>query len=74
MTARILNEETEHEAWFIELLAKERDKRTQVRWGVRDFEFRFGRPPEGMWLPETAVDVEITIEHEKAEVRVPVGE
>lgn len=38
-------------------LATDRDKRTQVRWGVRDFEHRFGRKPEGMWLPETAVDV-----------------
>ena len=39
-------------------LANRRDKRTQVLWGVRDFEHRFGRPPEGMWLPETAVDGE----------------
>ncbi|HUJ15315.1 MAG TPA: DUF3536 domain-containing protein [Thermoanaerobaculia bacterium] len=38
-------------------LANERDRRTQVRWGVRDFEKRFGRKPEGMWLPETAVDI-----------------
>ncbi len=38
-------------------LANDRDKRTQVRWGIRDFEVRFGRKPEGMWLPETAVDV-----------------
>lgn len=38
-------------------LANERDKRTQVRWGLRDFEHRFGRKPEAMWLPETAVDV-----------------
>ena len=37
-------------------LADPRDKATQVSWGVRDFERRFGRPPEGMWLPETAVD------------------
>ncbi|MEZ5963132.1 MAG: DUF3536 domain-containing protein [Planctomycetota bacterium] len=37
-------------------LANERDRRTQVRWGIRDFERRFGRKPEGMWLPETAVD------------------
>ena len=39
-------------------LANERDKRTQVRWGIVDFERRFGRKPEGMWLPETAVDVD----------------
>ncbi len=39
-------------------LANERDKRTQVIWGIRDFEHRFGRKPEGMWLPETAVDLE----------------
>ena len=39
-------------------LANSRDKRTQVLWGIRDFEHRFGRAPEGMWLPETAVDLE----------------
>ncbi len=39
-------------------LANARDKRTQVVWGIRDFEHRFGRAPEGMWLPETAVDLE----------------
>lgn len=39
-------------------LATRRDKVTQVRWGIRDFEFRFGRKPEGMWLPEAAVDGE----------------
>jgi alpha-amylase/alpha-mannosidase (GH57 family) len=39
-------------------LANRRDKVTQVKWGIRDFEYRFGRPPEGMWLPETAVDTE----------------
>ena len=38
-------------------LASERDKLTQVRWGIADFEFRFGRKPDGMWLPETAVDL-----------------
>ncbi len=39
-------------------LATRRDKETQVRWGIRDFEHRFGRRPEALWLPETAVDVE----------------
>ncbi|MGA7104634.1 MAG: DUF3536 domain-containing protein [Candidatus Deferrimicrobiaceae bacterium] len=39
-------------------LANSRDKVTQVLWGVRDFEHHFGREPEGMWLPETAVDLE----------------
>jgi alpha-amylase/alpha-mannosidase (GH57 family) len=39
-------------------LANSRDKRTQVLWGIRDFEYRFGRRPEGIWLPETAVDLE----------------
>jgi alpha-amylase/alpha-mannosidase (GH57 family) len=39
-------------------LANHRDKYSQVFWGIRDFEYRFGRQPEGMWLPETAVDLE----------------
>ena len=39
-------------------LANHRDKYTQVIWGIRDFQNRFGRDPEGMWLPETAVDIE----------------
>jgi alpha-amylase/alpha-mannosidase (GH57 family) len=39
-------------------LANRRDKETQVIWGIRDFEYRFGRKPEGMWLAETAVDTE----------------
>ncbi len=39
-------------------LADARDKDTQVEWGIRDFRRRFGREPEGLWLPETAVDLE----------------
>ncbi len=39
-------------------LASRRDKVTEVRWGMADFRRRFGREPEGMWLPETAVDDE----------------
>ena len=34
-----------------------RDRRTQVRWGIRDFQYRFGRRPAGLWLPETAADL-----------------
>lgn len=37
-------------------LASQRDKVTQVKWGISDFEHRFGRKPEGMWLAETAAD------------------
>jgi alpha-amylase/alpha-mannosidase (GH57 family) len=39
-------------------LASSRDKHTQVIWGIKDFISRFKRRPEGMWLPETAVDIE----------------
>jgi alpha-amylase/alpha-mannosidase (GH57 family) len=38
-------------------LANARDKFTQTLWGIRDFERRFGRAPEGIWLPETAADI-----------------
>ncbi|MEA3075207.1 MAG: hypothetical protein QOF60_115 [Actinomycetota bacterium] len=37
-------------------LANARDARTQVRWGLAEFEHRFGRRAEGLWLPETAVN------------------
>ncbi|HXY74507.1 MAG TPA: DUF3536 domain-containing protein, partial [Dehalococcoidales bacterium] len=39
-------------------LANSRDKYTQIVWGLRDFESRFKRHAEGMWLPETAVNLE----------------
>ena len=39
-------------------LATRRDKITQIAWGISDFEKRFGRSPEGMWLAETAADTE----------------
>lgn len=39
-------------------LANFRDKKTQIVWGIRDFEHRFQRKPEGLWLAETAVDLE----------------
>ncbi len=68
-------------------LATTRDKRTQVVWGIRDFESRFRRRPEGMWLPETAVDLEsldimaeqgirftLLAPHQAGRVRAPDGE
>ncbi|MBC5992347.1 DUF3536 domain-containing protein [Pontibacter cellulosilyticus] len=47
-------------------LANERDKHTQVIWGIYDFKKRFGRDPEGMWLAETAADtptLEVLAQH-----------
>ena len=38
-------------------LCNDDDRRTIVRWGVEEFRFRFGREPEGMWMPETALDL-----------------
>ncbi len=48
------------QAWghIILPLANQRDKMTQIRWGIADFKARFARHPEGMWLPEAAVDIE----------------
>lgn len=43
---------------IIHPLANRRDKKTQILWGLADFERRFGRQAEGLWLPETAVDLE----------------
>jgi alpha-amylase/alpha-mannosidase (GH57 family) len=37
-------------------LAQPRDRKTEIFWGLRDFEFRFGRQAEALWLPETAVN------------------
>ena len=39
-------------------LANRRDKITLVKWGIHDYQLRFGHAPQGMWLPETAVDFE----------------
>jgi len=39
-------------------LASQRDRVTQIRWGIADYEHHYGTPPEGMWLAETAADTE----------------
>jgi alpha-amylase/alpha-mannosidase (GH57 family) len=39
-------------------LATTRDKHTQIAWGLSDFRHRYGREATGMWLAETAVDLE----------------
>lgn len=39
-------------------LATSGDKRTQILWGLSDFRHRYGRDATGMWLAETAVDIE----------------
>jgi alpha-amylase/alpha-mannosidase (GH57 family) len=47
-------------------LASRRDRVTQIRWGIADYEHHYGRRPEGMWLAETAADsesLELLAEH-----------
>jgi alpha-amylase/alpha-mannosidase (GH57 family) len=53
-------------------LSTRRDKYTQIYWGIRDFEHRFGRRPEGMWLPEAAVDLEVLDILAELEIRFTV--
>lgn len=53
-------------------LAADRDRRTQIRWGIADFLHRFGRPPEGFWLPETAVDLPTLEDLAEAGIRFTV--
>lgn len=48
-------------------LARRRDKVCQVRWGIASFTHHFGHRPQGMWLPEMAVD------HETLEVLAEEG-
>lgn len=68
-------------------LADPLDRETEVAWAVRDFERRFGRPPEGFWLPELGVDVPtlealaahgvrftVLAPHQAARVRSPGGD
>lgn len=43
-------------------LASRQDRLTQIRWGIADFEFHFGRKPEGMWLAETAINMDTIVD------------
>ncbi|MCL2101978.1 MAG: hypothetical protein FWH22_09740, partial [Fibromonadales bacterium] len=42
-------------------LASKKDMITQIRWGIQDFMFHFNRKPEGMWLAETAINMETVV-------------
>ncbi len=43
-------------------LASPEDRVTQIRWGIRDFEFHFNRKPEAIWLAETAINMDTIVD------------
>ncbi len=43
-------------------LASDEDKITQIKWGIADFVARFGHEPLGLWAPETAINMQTTLE------------
>ncbi|MCQ2105521.1 MAG: DUF3536 domain-containing protein [Fibrobacter sp.] len=53
-------------------LASAEDKKTQIRWGIEDFKFHFGRMPEAMWLAETAINMETVVELIKAGIKFTI--
>ena len=53
-------------------LSSRADKITQVAWGCAEFRYRFGRDPQGLWLPETAVDLETLEVLEQAGLRFTI--
>lgn len=53
-------------------LASKEDKRTQIRWGIEDFKFHFGRMPEAMWLAETAINLDTVVELIKAGIKFTI--
>ena len=53
-------------------LANERDRYTQIKWGIADFERRFQRRPEGMWLAETAVDTATLLAMKKQGIKYTI--
>ncbi len=53
-------------------LANDADRATQIEWGIKDFEFHFGRKPEGMWLAETAINSATVIDLIKAGIKYTI--
>ena len=53
-------------------LASARDRATEIRWGLRDFELRFGRPARILWLPETAADLPTLREMARQGIRATI--
>ena len=53
-------------------LCDDHDLRTQVRWGIADFRHRFGRQPEGFWMPETAVSERVLAVMAEEDVRFTI--
>ncbi|MGL1935551.1 MAG: DUF3536 domain-containing protein [Fibrobacterales bacterium] len=53
-------------------LANDRERRIQIEWGIRDFEFHFGRKPEGMWLAETAINTATVVDLIKAGIKYTI--
>ncbi|MCB9495560.1 MAG: DUF3536 domain-containing protein [Fibrobacteria bacterium] len=53
-------------------LGTDRDRKTQIAWGIREFQDRFGRVPEGMWLAETAIDIQSVVALIQAGIRFTI--
>jgi alpha-amylase/alpha-mannosidase (GH57 family) len=53
-------------------LASLRDKTTQISWGIADFRHRYGHAPEGMWIPEMAVDTSTLAAMESQGIRYTI--
>ena len=53
-------------------LASEKDRLTQIEWGIRDFQYHFDRDPEGIWLAETAIHPETADELVRAGIRFTI--
>jgi hypothetical protein len=53
-------------------LATEEQRRQQIIWGIADFERRFKRRPEGMWLAETAINMATVVSLIRAGIKYTV--